>query len=432
MNTSPSLNYKRPAMIGLLALLVLAGGSVAWATYAKISGAVIASGSVVVEGKPKSIQHLDGGIVRQINISAGDLVEEGQALIELDDTSIAANLSIYRGRIKDALIRKSRLVAELEDRTTFDIPSDLIDQMNLGETSSIVQQQVDLMDARRSTREGQFAQLDEKIQQFENQIAGVDGLILEKTNQIDFFAEDIKAMMTLVKKQLAASSQLRSLERAQSDMRGQIAEHNAEIARVKNSISETKISKLQVEREFREKVVSEVEQLEIKIDELRQQIQATEKQISRVVIKAPISGIIHELNIFTIGGVVQPGQVLMQIIPASDDLEIELSVDTQSIDQVFIGQRAIVRLPAFHQRTTPELDGEVVAISPSSVVDEKSGFSFYRLLVSVSDEEMKLLGNKKLVPGMPVEAFIPTSERTVLTYLTKPLMDHLEHAFREE
>jgi len=432
MNEAPILNFKRPMRISILALAVLLGGIFTWSYTSKIAGAVIASGSVVVKGKPKSIQHLDGGIISVINVADGDRVKVRQPLIELDDTTISANLTIYRGRLKDTLIRKSRLLAELESRSDFDVPLDLIEKLRLGEVKTTLAQQKALMSARRLTREGQLAQLDEKINQFKNQISGVNALIREKKLQIDAFAQEHEAMSKLVRQGLAKKSQYLSLVRSQADMRGQIAEHKAEIARILNSISETKISKLQIVREFREKVVTEIEQLDTKSDELRQQIQATEKQLARVVIKSPVTGIVHELSVFTISGVVRPGQVLMQIIPSGDELEIELRVDTRSIDQIHINQKAIVRFPAFHQRTTPELDGKIAAISPTSVVDEKLGISFYRVLVAISDIEMARLGKRKVIPGMPVEAFIPTTERTVLTYLLKPFTDQLYHAFREE
>lgn len=223
-----------------------------------------------------------------------------------------------------------------------------------------------------------------------------------------------------------------ALERAKSDMRGQIAEHRAEIARVENSISETKITKLQLNREFKEKVIAEIEEIQTKIEELAQQLVATRKQLSRIDIKAPVSGIIHELSLHTIGGVVQPGQVLMQIIEQKGEFEIELNIDTVSVDQVFVGQGVVIRFPAFHQRTTPQLEGSIKTVSPTSVVDEKTGMAFYRATVDLPVAELQKLGSKELIPGMPVEGVVATEERTVLAYLTKPITDNLIYVFREE
>ncbi|GAA6210306.1 HlyD family type I secretion periplasmic adaptor subunit [Hyphomicrobiales bacterium 4NK60-0047b] len=431
MLEKPVLTYKGPIAFGLFALIFLIGGSGFWGYYAQISGAVIATGSIVVDGKPKSIQHLDGGIVKKILIAPGDRVKQNQVLIELDDTSIAANLTIYKGRLRDSLVRKQRLMAELNDQDDFKAPLELGKLLHLGSMQTAVIQQMSLLKARLLTKQTQLAQLDEKVEQFKNQIMGVEGLIKEKTSQIASYDEEIATVRPLVEKGLAAKTRLITLERSNADIRGQILEHRAEILRVKNSISETKLAKLKVEREFREKVITEIEQEETKIDELKQQVEATSKQLSRVVIRSPIAGIVHELNLFTIGGVVQTGQVLMQIIQQSDKHDIELSVPAQSIDQIYVGQKSVVRFPAFHQRTTPELAGQITKISPTSVLDENTGSSFYRISVEIEPRELKRLGEKKLKPGMPVEASIATDQRTVLSYLVKPLTDHLIHVFRE-
>ncbi|MCP4122212.1 MAG: HlyD family type I secretion periplasmic adaptor subunit [Bacteroidetes bacterium] len=428
----PNLNFNRPMVFGLLAFVILAGGSLAWSMTAKVSGAVIATGSVVVEGKPKSVQHLDGGLIAKIHISSGDRVKRDQVLMELDDTSIRANLAIYEGRLREALVKQSRLRAELEDKETFEAPREQINALDLGNFESSVKQQAAMMNARRSTLDAQLAGQDERISQFQSQIKGVEGLIGEKRIQISGYDEEIWATKVLVEKKLTARSKLIALERAMSDMRGQIAEHHAEVARVENSISETKITKLQLNREFMEKVITEIEDIQTRTEELGQQLYATRKQLSRVEIRAPVSGIVHELTLHTISGVVQPGQVLMQIIEQKGQFEIELNIDTVSVDQVFEGQGVIIRFPAFHQRTTPELDGVIKSISPSSVVDEKTGIAFYRAAVELPAVELEKLGDKKLIPGMPVEGFIATEERTVLTYLTKPITDNLIHVFREE
>ncbi len=432
MKPQPSLNYRRPAQIGLMALIVIIGGSAAWAAYAQIAGAVIATGTIIVRGKPKSVQHLDGGIVKQLHVSAGDRVKKNQPLVLLDDTSIAANLAIYERRLRDAIVLKERLVAELNNKQTFEPPSKLAKLLKLGDLKETVAQQMALLDARRLTRESQLEQFDKKISQFKNQIEGVKGLELEKAKQVDAYADEISGVAELVGSGHASKSQLLALRRAQAELRGQVSEQKAEAARLANAITETEIAKLQVNREFREQVILEMEKTDAKIDELTQQMDATRKQMGRVVIRAPVSGVVHELSLFTIGGVVQAGQTVMQIIQQHGEHEIELNVNAQSIDQIYVGQKAVVRFPAFHQRVTPELDGRILSISPSSVVDEKTGFTFYRVAVEITDNELKRLSGKKLVPGMPVEALFPTTDRTVLSYLTKPLTDHFQHVFREE
>ena len=427
----PKLNYRRPALFGIFVLVVLLGGGFAWASIAEISGAVIASGTVIVEGKPKSVQHLDGGIVKSLHVNAGDQVTKDQLLVMLDDTSIAANLAIYERRLVEGIVRQERLGAELRGQNKFAPPTKLAILLKLGDLTGSMEQQMSLLQARMMTRESQLGQFDQKIEQFGNQITGVKALKKEKKIQIDTYTEELTPLIPLMQRGLVAKKRVMALERAKAELRGQIAEHGSEVSRLQNSISETRIAKLQVNREFRERVVTEVEKNDARIDELRQQMEATRKQLARVAIRAPVAGIVHELNLFTVGGVVQPGQTVMQIIPQNGEHEVELNLDTLSIDQVFIGQRAIVRFPSFHQRTTPELEGVIGSVSPSSVVDEKSGASFYRVSVIIDETEMKELKGKKLIPGMPVEAFFPTSSRTVMSYLIKPLTDHFMHVFRE-
>ncbi len=428
----PRTNYRRPALVGLAALFVLFGGIFLWSSHAEISGAVLANGAVVVEGKPKSVQHLDGGIVKAIHVAAGERVETGHTLIELDDTTISANVAIYRNRWRDGLVRRERLLSELRGLETVNLPKKLAGSEKQLDVEGAMEQQRVLLRARKATRTAQINQLDEQINQFSNQIVGTEGLIKEKNLQIGTFDEERLSLVSLVERKIVPRTRLMELDRSRADLRGQLNEHTSEIARLKNAISEKKIAKLQIEREHQEAVVSELEKVNVTVDELEQQIGATEQQLQRTVIKAPVTGIVHELNVFTIGGVVQAGQTIMQLIPDDVHLEIELNVDTRSIDQIRLAQRTFVRFPAFLQRTTPQLNGVVTAISPSSVTDENTGFSFYRIKVELEEGEIEKLGGKRLVSGMPVEGFVPTENRTVAAYLVKPLADQLARAFREE
>ena len=427
------VNFYRPAVIGLALVAVLIGAGITWAALAKVSGAVMASGTVGVSGKPKTIQHLDGGIVERIDVVQGQRVKKGEELVVVDDKTVLANLIIYRGRLRDLLVRKQRLFAELEDKTEIVPPDDsLRRRYTLDPWDAAVTQQLSMLNARRLSKKGEVAQLDERIAQFKEQISGVMSVQKSKKTQLEVFSKERKSIETLVKQSFAAKNQLLVFDRNFADLNGQIAEQQSEMGRLRNSISEVEISKAQVERSFREKVVSELDEIDAKIDELVQQATATEQQLERTVIKSPVDGIVHELALYTIGGVIQPGQAIMQIVPMSEKLEIEVNVETQYVDQLANGQLAIVRFPAFHSRTTPEVNGAVARVSPTSVVDEKNGFSFYRVGISVNETELAKLGDRVLVPGMPVEAIMPTTERTVLDYLTKPLTDNLVHVFREE
>ena len=432
MTETPKRSYWLVTLFGMAMLIGLIGGGVAWANYTKIAGAVVASGTIVVAGQPKSVQHLDGGIVKTILIEPGQSVDEGAVLVTLDDTQIVANLRIYERRLRDALVLKARLQAELDGVGRFAAPVEEARRFKLGDLRLAISGQETLLRARRQTHQSETAQFDEKVAQFEKQVRGVRGVAKQKKAQILSYMEEIKGMTTLVEKRLAPKSRLMVLQRGESDLRGQIAEHISEIGRLQNAMSESRLAKMQVERRFRERSATEYESAVAQIDELTQQLTATRAQLARIEIRAPVSGIVHELSLFTIGGVVQPGQTVMQIIPGNDGHELELYVDPQSIDEVYVGQNATVRFPAFNSRTTPELQGAVKTVSPASVIDEQSGVGFYRVIVEISEEQAGRLGQKILIPGMPVEALFPTTERSVLSFLVKPFSDHIEHAFREE
>lgn len=418
----------RLGAFGAAALLI---GAILLAHVTQIRGAVIAPGAVVVLGKPKSVQHLDGGVVEEIRVADGDRVGAGDVIMRLDPTLLRANLEIYRNRLAEAASRRARLTAEVAAAETiaFDPPRTLLQGADIAAQEAA---QTQLFDTRRAVQAGRRAQLEEKIVQFGNQITGVEGLMASKRDQLALTEEELEKMGGLADKGLALDSQLIALKRTQADLLGQIAEHQSELARINNSIRDTELEILRSEAEFREKAVAELAEAVNGVEELTQQILSTEKQLERVDIRAPVDGLVHELQVVTIGGVVAAGATIVQIVPVNEGLEFETRVDPVSIDQVFIGQRAKVTLSAFNQRTTPELWGAVKSMSPTSIVDEATGASFFRVLVGVTPEELAKLDGLELVPGMPADAFLQTGERSVLSYLIRPLTDHLNRAFRED
>lgn len=432
-NTPLPKTATRPALIaGFLGMLLLFVGIGGWAFYANLSGAIIAPGTIAVQGKPKTIQHLDGGIVSELNIENGDRVKKGQLLVRLDSVSLEANRKIYSNRLMDALARKARLTAErdLKDEVTFDEP--ILEQLNIELDDAILNSQIELFKARSLSKQGQVDQLNQKKEQFNHQIRGTTALKESKLRQYALLKREFDGAEELHKKGFAPITRTLALERQLEDLIGQNAEHDADLARIKNSISETNIQILQVEREFRQEVLSELQKTQTEISDTTQQLYATMQQLNRVDIVAPVSGIIHELNIFTIGGVVGPGAGILQIIPQDDILVVEANVEPQFIDKLVIGQQARVRFSAFDQRTTPELDGFVKTISPNTIIQENTGAAFYRITIEVPDSELAKLKNLKLIPGMPAETFIKTGERTMLNYLFKPLTDQVRRAFRED
>ncbi|PTW59364.1 HlyD family secretion protein [Breoghania corrubedonensis] len=425
--------YRTAVIVGLVAFVLLFAGGFGWMAFASLSGAVVAEGSVIVRGKAKSVQHLDGGIVEAIEVENGDLVKAGDVLVRLDETLLRATLEIARNRLREAAARRDRLQAERDGLDVIVFDDALVRTYGLGGEDEIHREgQRKIFEARRATREGEIAQQREKIARFANQIAGVKGQIAAKQEQLSLIEEELAGLRTLEEKGLTSRTRVMAQARARANLVGQISEHRADLARIENSIRETEISILQVERQFREQVLSELREASTTVDDLVQQIVATDKQLERVDIRAPIDGIVHELNVHTIGGVVPPGGTLMQLIPVGGGLEVEVAVQPQFIDQIYREQTAAIRFPAFNQRTTPEIFGVLTNISPASIVNEKTGRPFYRVEITISEAELARLGALQLLPGMPVEAFIETKSRTVLSYLIKPLSDQFNRALRED
>lgn len=420
-----------PAMLGIFSATALLASAFLWAHFTQISGAVIAQGTIEVEGKPKSVQHLDGGIAESIYVSDGQFVEQGEILLHLDGSLLSANLLIYATRLSEAMATRDRLIAEQADASeiTFRLDDPLIADID---TEVHIVGQTKIFEARRSLEVGRKEQLTEKGLQFLNQIDGVNGLIFAKKQQYDLLDQERASMEKLSEKGLARAAPILALQRQQAELLGQNSEHRSELARIQNSIRDTELELLQGERQIKEEVVTLLREVTTQIQELRQQILSTQKQLERVSIRAPKSGRVHEMQITTIGGVVAPGATILQIIPRDEGLGFRTRVDPASVDQVYVGQVAKLRFPAFSQRTTPELIGRVIDVSPTSVTDEITGQSFYWVRVSASDQEMARLAGLELVPGMPVEAYLKTTDRTVLSYLTKPMADQLNQAFREE
>lgn len=294
-----------PGFLGALGAVLLLGGGTWWAAHTEISGAVIAAGAVEVTGRPKSVQHLDGGIIARIDVAEGDTVEAGEALMRLDDTTLLANLAIYRSRLSEALALRARLVAEQVEAPEIDFgPVDTLVDAVAVPLHRAGQQEI--FTARRELEESREARLAEKAAQFGNQIEGVEALIAAKNQQMTYIAEEIAAMSELSDKGLARASQLRSLQRSEADLLGQVAEHRSELARIRNSIRDTEIELLQGRREIKEDVVTQLRETTTQIEELRQQIVSTAAQLDRVDIRAPSAGRIHEMQFTTLGGVVPP------------------------------------------------------------------------------------------------------------------------------
>lgn len=425
-------NLSQPILAGWIAFaaLFVFGGS--WLAMASINGAVVSIGTVVVEGERKSVQHVDGGVVTAILIEDGQLVQKGDELIRLDDTLLSANMNIYETRLQEAISKRSRLIAERAGWNEIKWDRSLFAELEMQSDDGVETAQVGIFQSRKAFIKSQDARSKSKIAQFRNQIEGIEAQQNAIADQLDLTNEELGAWTYLRKKGHVAETQLRQLKQKIADLDGKAGEAIAARAGVENAISEIKIERLQETNELRKDTSTVLAQTDLDIHTLSQQLVVTRTMLQRTIVRAPVTGMVHELATHTIGGVLQAGANVLQIIPEGRELEIEFTVEPQFIDELFLGQETGVRLTAFNLRTTPELVGRVSAISPDSVTDVATNRTFYRAKISLSEFELAKLGDQTLLPGMPVEVFAKTGERSPMNYLLQPLTNQLAHAMREQ
>jgi len=424
--------YDNYLFSGFLLILALVGGFALWTVIAPIQGAVISPGTVVVEGKPKTIQHLDGGIVGEILVQDGDKVNAGDVLLRLDPTSLNANKDLLQNRLNEAQAFRTRLLAERDEETKLEwskvFPTSARNQV----IEDIISDQTQLFKTRRRAYVGQIDQFTKRMQQSREQIVGFESLIRSNQTQLTLISKELTGLRVLLEKGYVSINRILELEREEAALGGQIASNKSDIARIQSAIGETEIEILQVKRNFQETVLTELRTVTSEINDLREQLISAKDQAGRIDVITPVSGIVHNMTIATIGGVVTPANPIMDIIPDTDRLIIESQVEPMYVDQIYSGQNTTVRLSAFNQRTTPELNGKVKSISANTTVDPVTGIPFYTVRIEIPQNELSRLGDLVLIPGMPAEAFMQTDKRSVMNYLLKPATDQISRAFREE
>jgi HlyD family secretion protein len=420
---------RRPLAIGLVlsGLIVLA--VFVWGGLATLSGAIIAPGIVVVDGNSKKIQHQQGGVIGAIHVRDGSRVSAGDLLVMLDDTQARASRGIIRSQLTELLGRKTRLAAERDDRDDLEFPPGFTEAGP--EAERVASGERRLFQARRGSANGQKAQLGERIKQNEEEIKGLTLQNSAKARELSLIREELSRVDDLYKRNLLPATRVLSLQRDETRIEGEVGTLVAQIAKLGGQIAETRLQILTIDQNRSSDAQKELREVEGRIAELQERKIAAEDQLRRVELRAPIDGIVHELSVHTVGGVVNPAEQLMLIVPSSDVLSVEVRIPSSDIDQLKIGRQGVLRFTAFNQRTTPEVKGVVTSLSPDAVRDKETGQFYYTARIAPDSGELARLTNLKLVPGMPVEAFVETSSRTALSYLTKPLTDQFERAFRE-
>ncbi|MBP2234284.1 membrane fusion protein [Sinorhizobium kostiense] len=417
--------------VSVLALALVAGVG-GWAATTELSSAIVAGGVVVVDDNVKKVQHLTGGIVGELKVKEGDRVEAGQVLIRLDGTTVRANLAIVESTLAQLYARRARLQAERIGAPALEIDENLASFVSGTAAAKLIDGEKKLFANRRSALTGMKSQLASRKAQLADEIEGLTVQLKAIKDALTLIDQELAGVNSLYGRGLVPMQRLTTLKRQRAELEGDRGRHIAARAQARGKSSEIDLQILQLDEDRRSEVSKELTDVEAKIAEYEERRTATTDQLRRLDITAPLSGRVYQLAIHTVNGVINPGETLMLVVPEADDLTVEARVAPHDIDQIHVGQPVEIRFSAFNQRTTPEVEAEVVTVAPDLVTDERSGTSYYPLRIRPKPESLAKLTGLSLYPGMPAEVFIKIADRTVISYLAKPLTDQMRHAFRED
>lgn len=406
----------------LLATCLVAGVG-GWAAQAKLAGAVISQGEVAISGEIKQVQHVDGGTVVEIPVKSGDLVRKGDVVLRLDDTQARVELDIIQSQISQLSAMRARLVAERDNA------AELLFDMRV--MPQLEREELKLFRENQQLRENQKQQLRLQANQLQNQVDGLEQQRKASISEEDLVRDEVSLQQQLVEKGLVRTADLRDLKRQMVRLQGTIGDVTAKIAEARGQISELDIKLTSIDQSSRSEAQKEIVRIDTQIAELNQRAIAVSHRLDRTTVRAPESGYIYDLQAHTVGGVIGSGAAIMSLVPKAGDLRVDVKIAPTDIDRINVHQPARMRFIAFNQQTTPEVKGKVDMVSAATSVDKATGLPFYKTTLSFSPDALGTLA-AKLQPGMPVEVYIETDERTVISYLSKPLTDQIMRAFREE
>lgn len=422
-----------PMTLGLIALFVLVGGFGFWAATTHISGAIIASGSIEVDQNRQVVQHPDGGVVADIVVDEGDTVEAGDVLLRLDPTLLQSELTITEDQYFELMARRGRLQAERDNLDEISFATEVLTRAEIdAEVAELVNGQLNLFLARKDSVQREVEQLGKRGDQIRDQVVGIEAQQVALTRQLELIQEELTDQQTLLDRGLAQASRVLSLQREQARLSGTVGELTAQKAQAEGRITEIDIEILKLETRRREEAITTLRDLQFRERELAEQRRAIQECLSRMEIRAPVGGVIYGLTVFAPRSVIRPADPVMFVVPQDRPLVIAAQVEPIHIDQLFVEQDVSLRFSSLDQQTTPELFGRVVQISADAFEDEASRVRYYRAEIVLNEGEIaRLPDGSVLIPGMPVEAFIRTEDRTPLAYLVKPFSDYFAKAFRE-
>ncbi|QPM91808.1 HlyD family type I secretion periplasmic adaptor subunit [Pseudooceanicola algae] len=426
------LSARMPLLLGFAALLLLLGGFGTWSALTRIAGAVIASGQIEVERNRQVVQHPEGGVVRTLGVAEGDRVDAGAILLELDADGLASDLAIVEGQLFELMARRGRLVAERDDADTLVFPTLAMEEAARNpDVAELLAGQTRLRAARQVARRQAEQQLQERSAQISSQINGMEAQLAAYSLQLDLIAQELEIQQGLLDRGLSQIARVLALQRESARLQGEIGDLTAARAEAQGRITETRLEILNLGVSARQEAIEGLREQQYRELELLERRRALGQRLDRLQIRSPVAGVVYDLQVFGPRSVLKPAEPVLYLVPDDRPLVIAARVEPIHVDALHLDQDALLRFPAFDQRTTPELAGRLTRISADAFRDEVTGQAYYQVEIRLNAGETdKLPQDQLLIPGMPVEAYLRTGDRTPLAYLVKPFADYFAKAFR--
>lgn len=428
---SKSSDWRRPAAVGYFVVFLTFGVVGGWTAYAKLDSAIMAQGVVAVETNRKTVQHLEGGIISQILVREGQRVHEGDILFVLDDTQALANADTIQNQLGALRATEARLLSERAGNDTIRFPEDLVDSDRPVIKQAIADQQKQFVE-RRDSLLGQVAILESRIQQYRTEIEGLNQERTATENQLSFINDELVGLRQLLERSLVQKSRVFAVERERSRLEGVIGRSIADASKAENSISEANLQIKQLRQKMLEDVNSSLLDTRQKISDLNEKSRVAADILRRVNIRSPRTGEVQNLRVTTIGGVIRAGEPLLDIVPENEPLIIQAQVSPNDVESVRPGMAANIRFSSFHTKVLPEIFGKITSVSKDRLTDEQSKQPYFLARITVEDNEIPKEIRGDLTAGMPADVMVPTGDRTVASYLVRPLENRFRKALREQ
>lgn len=419
---------------GIFILTFFVGGSVYWALNAELDGAVVAPATFVVEGNRKTVQHLEGGIVSELLVAEGNFVEANQILIRMDSTDNDVNLDVFGNQLADLNVRRVRLLAQFNEKKEFslaDLASTFSSRISDDKLRKVFTTQKQLFETQLKASESEELILAQRITSLEEEIKGLEQQRDANIRQLDIAATELASFETLLAKGLSSKSRVNSIKREIERLKGADASFTTSQARALNQIGELRLSNLSQKKLKKEAISTEINSIEAQISSVKPQYLGALQKQKRIIVRAPVSGHVVNLSIYTKGGVIRPGEAILDIVPVDERLIVEARVNTSDIEKLRVGQNTRIRLTTFDQSDAPEALGKIVDLSADSKKDERTGIDYYVARVKLDDTQTEKIANLDFIPGMPADLFVNTGQRTAISYLLQPLNDRIARTFIE-